>query len=238
MEVLIFPDKGVKQLKIDVPNNMFIAHHEEGSWMDRKMMQKWLTNVLRPYARNLPAHKRILILDNHSGHIDPQLKAYAEELGFDFMPLPTNSTKYAQPMDLTVNFAFKKYASENWEDYSSKLTPKDVTKSGYYKPPTREMKMNWISAAWDKIDSKTVSNGFNIYKQAVESLKCEEARTQEENQGEIMEILNQKHSVEEIECEEVLVFKNGASIPIPEVIEEIFQLVKASSLEEDLKVKI
>jgi len=166
--MLVFPDKGVKKLKQDPPANLYIAHREAGSWIDREMMQKWLTYVLRPYASKLPAGKRgILILDNHRGHIDPDLKAYVEGLIFDFEPLPTNSTKYAQPMDLSVNAAFKKYVSESWEDYMTKLTSNFVTKSGYYKAPTREMKMSWISAAWEKVDTQIVSNGFNIYKQTI-----------------------------------------------------------------------
>lgn len=169
--MLIFPDKGVKALKEKVPENIFVAHREDGSWLDRKMMQKWLTYVLRPYAFNLPEDKRgLLILDNHAGHLDASIREYISKLRFDVESLPPNTTKYAQPLDLSTNKPFKGYHDEQWEDYAAKLTDKDLTKSGYYKPPTREDRMEWISWSWAQISSTTMSNGFNIYKRALNSL--------------------------------------------------------------------
>jgi len=73
--MIIFPDKGVKKLDKDVPANIFKVHRENSSYVDRKVMDKWISNVLTPYSKSLPQNKRgILLLDNFEGHISSELK--------------------------------------------------------------------------------------------------------------------------------------------------------------------
>ena len=162
---IIFPDKGIKKLDRDVPHNIWKTHREEGSYMDRSTMTSWISNVLAPYAKKLPPNRRgLLILDNFRGHISNDIRDALKKLNYDIETLPPNTTKYLQPLDLSVNRPFKVYVSDEWEAYSASLSEKDVTKSGSYKAPSRGVRMVWVSRAWLKINAKIVANGFNIYK--------------------------------------------------------------------------
>ena len=132
---------------------------------DRSTMTSWISNVLAPYAKKLPPNRRrLLILDNFRRHISNDIRDALKKLNYDIETLPPNTTKYLQPLDLSVNRPFKVYVSDEWEAYSASLSEKDVTKSGNYKAPSRGVRMVWVSRAWLKINAKIVANGFNIYK--------------------------------------------------------------------------
>ena len=163
--MVILPDKGVKMLKVNIPENVYVAHRPKGSYMDIEMMKKWVTYVLRPYAKGLPLNKRgLLMFDNFSGHLDSDVIKAIRELRFDLEPLPANTTGELQPMDISVNKPFKNFISIKWEEYAASLNNEDVTKSGYYKAPPRERKVTWTSFAWGKITADIISNGFNVHK--------------------------------------------------------------------------
>jgi len=181
---------------------MYVIHREEGSYMDRKAMEKWLTYVFRPYAKKLPEGKQgILLLDNFAGHIDDNLKKFVNDLRFDILTFPANTTKFHQPMDISVNKSFKAIVSNFWEDYSSSLTKDDLTKAGNYKPPTREKKLTWVSSAWQEVSSDTVANGFNIYKKSLQKLQDSNqqylSNTEHQENEDIVEMVFSK---EEFDC--------------------------------------
>ena len=52
--MIIFPDKDVKKMDQDVPDIIFKVHREQGSYVGRKTMGKWIFNVLAQYAKKLP----------------------------------------------------------------------------------------------------------------------------------------------------------------------------------------
>ena len=135
--MIIFPDKGVKKLDRDVPDNVCKVHRKEGSYMDRPTMESWINKILNPYSRKLPNNKRsLLLLDNFAGHFSPGIKKSIQTYNYDVETLPPNTTKYLQPLDLFVNRPFKSYVSDQWENYASSLTVKDVTKTNKYQPPS------------------------------------------------------------------------------------------------------
>jgi len=163
--MIIFPDKGVKKLDRDVPENICKVHREQGSYMDRETMNQWVNKVLNPYSRKLPPNKKgLLILDNFAGHISSDIKKAIQSYKYDVETLPPNTTKYLQPLDLAVNRPFKMYMSDQWENYAANLTEKDVTKKNHFLAPSRGVKMLWVSRAWTEVKSESIANGFNIFK--------------------------------------------------------------------------
>jgi len=61
---------------------------------------------------------------------------------FRVCKFPADSTKYLQPMDLSVNCSIKNFYSQKWENYITSRIEKHLTKAGNIKPPTREDKVD------------------------------------------------------------------------------------------------
>ena len=121
-----------------------------------------MKNVLKPCSEKIPANKRaLLLIDNYSGHINDDIENLLRNERIDVKKLPTNTTPYLQPMDLSVNSVFKQCYEEQWDNYQFNLKETDLTKkTKNYKPPTRENKVEWISKSWEKIKETTICNGF------------------------------------------------------------------------------
>ena len=205
--MLIFPDKGVKKLDRDVPENICKVHREEGSYMDRKTMETWVSKVLNPYSRKLSSNKKgLLLLDNFAGHISPEIKKAIQGYNYDVETLPANTTKYLQPLDLSVNRAFKSYISDQWENYASNLTDKDVTRTNKYQAPSRGVKMTWISRAWSQVKAESVANGFNIFKtcQLPEEQGQVEALTIHQNKPDEPAEEQRQAEPEDIDCRSII----------------------------------
>ena len=117
---VIWPNAGKIKLKILYPSKLYIHYRPEGSWMDVKAMEYWVRHCLRPYALKLLKEKKgLLIFDNFSGHLDKAIETKVKELRFDILKLPPNATAYLQPLDLSINKAFKDYFSDCWENWIS-----------------------------------------------------------------------------------------------------------------------
>jgi len=218
--LVILPGKGVKKLKLNPPECLRIQFREEGSYMDRKEMGKWVTYILRPFAAKLPSDKRgLLLLDNFKGHISPEIEKNINCYRFDVLKLPPNTTKYLQPLDLSTNRSLKSLYSEKWENYLANLEEDDLTKAGNFKPPSRETKLDWIGYAWDNIKEETIKNGWNVYKMYIygesgdsnnqrnniqettnaESSDHQEERKVEENQEDNQNPITDLNSIENLE---------------------------------------
>lgn len=161
--LIIIKGKGVKLVK-SVPRNVRIQYREEGSWMDKAQMKDYIKTVLRYWAEDIPVTKRgLLLLDNFRGHFDKDIEAQLRTLRIDVKTLPPNTTCYLQPMDLSVNAPFKQYYNDQWDEYQMEVDSRPLTPAGNFKAPTKEDKISWISAAWEKISEQTIKNGFKCY---------------------------------------------------------------------------
>lgn len=104
----ILGDKGAKRLKVDVPDNLYLYHRPGDSWMDRTVMKWYIRNVVDCWTHHLPEGKRtLLLLDNHKGHADDEIKKEFLDWNFDLKLFLSNTISILQPMDLTVNSPFK-----------------------------------------------------------------------------------------------------------------------------------
>lgn len=61
--------------------------------------------------------KEILLIDNCPSHKYDELEMTLKSYGYELIYLPANSTDVLQPLDLTVNKAFKSKYREYFEEY-------------------------------------------------------------------------------------------------------------------------
>ena len=83
---LIWPSKRVEKLKINTPQNLYIAYRDKGSWIDDNMFEGYC-------RKNEPENiQGILLLDSHMAHSNKQVIEILKPLGIDVIYLPTNCT--------------------------------------------------------------------------------------------------------------------------------------------------
>ena len=187
---IILKGKGVKKIKTILPKNVRVEYREKGSYMDRKTMEAWVRSIFKNYALKLPENKRgLLLIDGFKGHLSPEIEKDIRELRFDIQKFPADTTKYLQPMDLSVNRSLKNYYSQKWENYITSRTEKHLTKAGNIQAPRREDLVEWISWSWENVSETTVSNGFNVYKK--HCITNSESDLSTQNNEEVKEVENE-----------------------------------------------
>ena len=82
---------------------------EPNGWMNKKLFENELAQVLPALRQNMPAHELgILIYDAHSTHVNRQAVAIAKWYGFLILTLPSHLSIILQPLDNFFNGAFAK----------------------------------------------------------------------------------------------------------------------------------
>ena len=156
--MLIWPSKGKKNVNSPLPDNLYIDYREK-SWMDKELMLKWVKTILAKRQRKIKENRKgLLILDGFRAHLHPDVKALVSSLNFDFWVLPPNTTPFLQPLDISVNRAFKSNYHRLWDQWMEK-------KVGLNLKPSKDRIIEWTSAAWELISGGTVMNGWNPYRE-------------------------------------------------------------------------
>lgn len=68
-------------------------------WIDGGCFIEWFSKIIIPYCRRLNG-KKIIIGDNLSSHLSPEVIKLSEQYNIDFIFLPPNSTHLTQPLDI------------------------------------------------------------------------------------------------------------------------------------------
>ena len=127
--------------------------------MIESLMKEWLTECYgkRPggfFHRN----KALLVLDSMRAHITDSVKAAFQ--GTKSVPavIPGGTTKHLQPLDISVNRAFKVALWVEWEAWMT--GEKSFTKTGRMWRATFVQVCQWILSAWSSVKKSTITNGF------------------------------------------------------------------------------
>jgi len=143
---IILKGKGVKKLNISQPGNVVYGFREEGSWVDLKIMEKYVDKVLIPWSKKIPQGMRgLLILDNCKGHISKEIEDNLAKNFIDVKRIPPNTTGYVQPMDISVNASFKRKFAEHWDLYQFGLDDTKLTKRAGNYSKRRQSSMDFKS---------------------------------------------------------------------------------------------
>ena len=163
-QFIILKGKGKKKPKTVVPNDVTITYNEKSSWVTTKIMKEWVGEVLCAHAKKLPVGRRgLLIMDNHSTHVDPGVKEKINFLNYDIFFLPPNCTGRLQPLDIGVNKIYKDLYSEMWQNWFEDIVLNHKDKSNF-ESPTKELMITWIWKAARKLTDICIQNSFNVFK--------------------------------------------------------------------------
>lgn len=78
-----------------------LFNRTKSGWMDATIFADWFKSVIIPYFRRFEGNK-LLIGDNLSSHLSPEVVGLCEANEIKFTFLPANSTHFTQPLDVSL----------------------------------------------------------------------------------------------------------------------------------------
>ena len=141
------------------PKGIVIKVNKKG-WMNETLMKTGLTECYgkRPggfFHRN----KAMLVLDSMKAHITDTVKEAIRSTNSIPAVIPGGTTKYLQPLDISVNRAFKVALRVEWETWMTS-GEKSFTKTGRMRRASFAEVCQWILTAWGKVKQSTIVNSF------------------------------------------------------------------------------
>jgi len=135
--------------KSGLPGSWMIAV-TESAWIDGPTFNRWL----RAFVRHLtPADKpTLVVMDNHSTHVDPVTLKWAAEQDVDLLFLPAHTSHVLQPLDVGVFGPFKRA-------YGEAIC--EITRTEAVSTLTRAQLMRALKTAHDKaVTPANIAAGF------------------------------------------------------------------------------
>ncbi len=106
---------------------------------------------------------RLLVWDAFRCHIGDAIKA---ELKRDYnitaAVIPAGCPKYIQAADVKWNQPFKQSLQDAYDQWMAGDADKEYTDRGYLKIPARRLLVDWVVAAWDKMDKDLIRESFRV----------------------------------------------------------------------------
>jgi len=167
--LLVWPSKGVKKFKINIPLNLYICYREAGSWVDAKVVEEYTRQIIKPYFRTMPKNlKGLILVDNHSSHV--VMKEVLSQLNVEVIYFPPNCTGLLQPLDISFNKEVKDQYREMWLQWQ--LDPEGNKKMIVIPHKnkddlTHETLIMWISRSLKLIEKENIINCWNPLKNGI-----------------------------------------------------------------------
>ena len=132
--------KRITMPKEKIPNGISFKVNKKG-WMMESVMKEWLNEcyVKRP-GGFFRQKKALLVLDSMRAHITDNVKAAIKSTNSIPAVIPGGTTKHLQPLDISVNRAFKVALR--------------------MRRATLAQVCEWIPVAWRSVKTSTIINGF------------------------------------------------------------------------------
>lgn len=98
-------------------------------------------------------------MDSMRAHVTESVKAAIKSTNTIPAVIPGGTTKYLQPLDISVNRAFKVALREEWEAWMTS-GEKSFTKTGRMRRASLNQVCQWILNAWSCVKTSTITNEF------------------------------------------------------------------------------
>ena len=98
-------------------------------------------------------------MDSMRAHITDSVKAAFKSTNSIPAVIPGGTTKYLQPLDISVNRPFKVALRHEWEAWMTS-GEKSFTKTGQMRRASLTQVCQWILNAWSRVKTSTITNGF------------------------------------------------------------------------------
>lgn len=154
--LVIFKRKTIP--KEDFPVGCHVSCNEKG-WMREDVMHKWIDDVLRKRKGSFFNPKCLLIMDSMRAHLMESVKERLKKLAISLAIIPGGMTKHLQPLDISVNRAFKSNVRKHWEAWMQDGSH-TYTKTGRMRRATYADVCKWVMESWNAIPCRVVVNGF------------------------------------------------------------------------------
>ena len=151
-------------LKSELPNNYkdhLIVRNNSNGWIKEDLLKDWLDRIV--LNLKLPENYVLaLVIDQCKVHLKDTIQKYLKKNNLAFFYIPSGCTGLLQPLDVCINKPLKDklrlHFSKWFQEFDS--TDKNITKSGYLKPPPFEEICNWLLDDWNNIDNELVKKSF------------------------------------------------------------------------------
>lgn len=145
--------------KEKIPSGISVKVNKKG-WMMESVMKEWLKECYGKRPGGFFRQKKtLLVLDSMRAHITDSVKAAIKSTNSIPAVIPGGTTKYLQPLDISVNRAFKVALRVQWEAWMTS-GEKSFTKTGRMRKATFAQVCQWVLTAWRSVKISTITNGF------------------------------------------------------------------------------
>ncbi|CAI7774069.1 unnamed protein product [Closterium sp. NIES-53] len=113
--------------------NVVVAVHPNG-WMDADSVIRWLEECVKPFIRprlGRQAKCAMIVLDSYGSHLTDEVKEKFIDLDIAPAVIPYGCTEEVQPLDVSVNKAFKASIQQQWILRAWKAVPPELIKKAF-----------------------------------------------------------------------------------------------------------
>lgn len=129
---------------------------QDNAWVTKDIFKYWLNNIW--YKYDIKNNKKlILILDRATSHYFTELKDEFYSRNYKYVLIPPALTRFAQPLDISVNFPFKSEMKRNYFQYNFS--------NGNNKKANQNNIVNFVYDCWyneNTIKANVIKNSFRF----------------------------------------------------------------------------
>ncbi|CAI7923534.1 unnamed protein product [Closterium sp. NIES-53] len=148
--------------KVPIPAGVVVRAQEKG-WMDEGLVQDWITQVLVPFLK--PIRERagrrreaLVVLDSYRGHLTEAVGQTMRMFRLTRAVIPGGCTSLLQPLDVSVNRAFKAGTRHRYGTWFEDIGINTRTRAG--EMPPAETVLKWIDESWQEVPEELIRKSF------------------------------------------------------------------------------